>query len=404
MFFPMARSLRAGLTLLCAAGIILATGGSLSAQVVVDDIADPAAAKKGEAKKGEANGIPEIGEVPDGTPEELLAFIDKLQKTNFKPTSRQQAEAFLGKVAKTSVTVADKILDQTGPKDEARARAARMKLQSLTLLARLGDRDAEATLGDFAESLVSGGDAELAAEAAQIVLVSDAQKILKNQDLAGAESVVSRINALLEKDPDDGAIAQFAMQFAGALEHMPEGSEAAGKAYAAFGGAFVKSSNPQIKAMGEGMAGMLRRLGLVGNEMEIRGTNLDGQAFDQKTLDGKVVLVDFWATWCGPCIAEMPNVLAAYEKYHDKGFEVVGISLDTDRDALEAFLKEKEIPWTILFEQPEGQGWQHPLAAYYGITGIPTVILVGRDGKVVSMDVRGEKLGEELAKIFKDAK
>jgi hypothetical protein len=170
MFFPMARSLRAGLTLLCAAGIILATGGSLSAQVVVDDIADPAAAKKGEAKKGEASGIPEIGEVPDGTPEELLAFIDKLQKTNFKPTSRQQAEAFLGKVAKTSVTVADKILDQTGPKDEARARAARMKLQSLTLLARLGDRDAEATLGDFAESLVSGGDAELAAEAAQIVL------------------------------------------------------------------------------------------------------------------------------------------------------------------------------------------------------------------------------------------
>ena len=194
------------------------------------------------------------------------------------------------------------------------------------------------------------------------------------------------------------------MQFAGALEHMPGGTEAAGKAYAAFGGSFVKSSNPQIKAMGEGMAGMLRRLSLVGNEMEISGTNLDGSPFDQKSLAGKVVLVDFWATWCGPCVAELPNVLAAYEKYHDKGFEVVGVSLDTDRDALEGFLKEKEIPWTILFEQPEGQGWQHPLAAYYGITGIPTVILIGRDGKVVSMDVRGEKLGEALAKLFKDAK
>ena len=116
------------------------------------------------------------------------------------------------------------------------------------------------------------------------------------------------------------------------------------------------------------------------------------------------MLVDFWATWCGPCIAEMPNVLAAYEKYHDKGFEVVGVSLDTDRDALETFLKEKEIPWTILYEEPQGQGWQHPLASYYGITGIPTVILVGRNGKVVTMDVRGEKLGEELGKLFKDAK
>jgi thiol-disulfide isomerase/thioredoxin len=399
MFFPMARSRRAGQALLCAAGIILATGGSLSAQVVVDDVLDPAA-----AKKGEANGIPEIGEIPDGTPEELLAFIEKLHKTNFKPTSRQQAEAFLGKVAKTSVTVADKILEQTGPKDEARGQASRMKLQSLTLLARLGDREAEGTLGEFAATLLGGEDQELAAEAAQIVLVSDAQKILKTQDLTGAEDLVTRVGALLEKDPDDGAIAQFAMQFAGALEHMPGGSEAAGKAYATFGASFVKSGNPQIKAMGEGMAGMIRRLALVGNEMEISGTNLDGSPFDQKTLAGKVVLVDFWATWCGPCIAEMPNVLAAYEKYHDKGFEVVGISLDTDRDALEAFLKEREIPWTILFETPEGQGWQHPLAAYYGITGIPTVILVGRDGKVVSMDVRGEKLGEELAKLFKDAK
>jgi hypothetical protein len=100
----------------------------------------------------------------------------------------------------------------------------------------------------------------------------------------------------------------------------------------------------------------------------------------------------------------MPNVLAAYEKYHAKGFEVVGVSLDTDRDALEGFLKEKEIPWTILFEQPEGEGWQHPLATQYGITGIPTVILIGRDGKVITMDVRGEKLGEQLSKLFKDAK
>ena len=399
MFLPMARSRRAGSALLCAAAIGLSTCGSLPAQVVVDDIADPSA-----AKKGADDGLPEIDEIPDGSTEELLAYIDKLHKTNFKPTSRKQAEAFLRKVAQTSVAVADKILAQAGPKDEARLQASRMKLQSLTLLTQLGDREAEAAVAEFAKELVAGGDTELAAEGERMLLVGDAKKALQTQDLEAAEALVPRIGAVLEKAPDDAQSAQLAMQFAGALEHMPGGTAVAGKAYATFGGAFAKSSNPQIQAMGEGFAGMLRRLSLIGNEMEISGTSLDGQPFDQKSLAGKVVLVDFWATWCGPCIAEMPNVLAAYEKYHDKGFEVVGISLDTDRDALETFLKEKEIPWTILYEEPQGQGWQHPLASYYGITGIPTVILVGRNGKVVTMDVRGEKLGEELGKLFKDAK
>jgi thiol-disulfide isomerase/thioredoxin len=113
------------------------------------------------------------------------------------------------------------------------------------------------------------------------------------------------------------------------------------------------------------------------------------------------VLVDFWATWCGPCIAEIPNVLEQYEKYHDKGFEVVGVSLDQDREALEKFVAEQKIPWPILFEKPEGEGWQHPLATFYGITGIPTVVLIGRDGKVITLDARGEKLGDRLDELFK---
>ena len=399
MLFPMARTRRACQALFCAVGLMLATGGSLVAQVVVDDVADPAAAKK----EGAA-GIPTIDDVPDGTPEDLLAYIEKLHKTNFQPKSREQAEGYLRNVAANTVAAVDKILEQTKPADEAHIRASRMKLQSLTLLSQIGDDEAEGKMAEFAKTLLDSGDEELAAEAGRMLLISEARRVLTKQDVEGADALVERIGELLAKDPNNGQVVQIAMQIAGALEHMPGGNEVASKAYASFGASFLKSDNPQIKAMGEGFAGMLRRLGLIGNEMEISGTNLDGNPFDQKTLDGKVVLVDFWATWCGPCIAEMPNVLAAYEKYHDKGFEVVGISLDTDRKALETFLKEKEIPWTILHEEPQGEGWQHPLAAYYGITGIPTVILVGRDGKVVSMDVRGEKLGEALAKIFKDAK
>jgi len=86
-----------------------------------------------------------------------------------------------------------------------------------------------------------------------------------------------------------------------------------------------------------------------------------------------------------------------------RGFEVVGISLDQERDALEKFVTERKIPWPILFEPSEGSGWQHPLATYYGISGIPTVILIGRDGNVVSLNARGERLGELLDELFKDS-
>jgi thiol-disulfide isomerase/thioredoxin len=189
------------------------------------------------------------------------------------------------------------------------------------------------------------------------------------------------------------------MQFAGALEQMGDGAVAV-TAIKRFGPLFATSGNEKVRELAESLTGKLRLLELPGKPMEITGTLLDGTAFDQKKLAGKVILVDFWATWCGPCIAEIPNVVAAYEKYHNKGFEVVGISLDEDRAEVEKFVTETKIPWPILFA---GKGWQDPVAQFYGISGIPQLVLIGRDGNVITLDVRGEKLGEQLAAIFKDA-
>jgi thiol-disulfide isomerase/thioredoxin len=147
------------------------------------------------------------------------------------------------------------------------------------------------------------------------------------------------------------------------------------------------------------MAGTLRRMNLLGNEIEIKGKLVDGTDFDWKAYSkGKVILVDFWATWCGPCLAELPNVKKNYEKYHDKGFDVVGISLDTDRKKLESFLEEEGTKWAQLFE--DDAGWKHPVAVHYGISGIPTVILVDQQGKVVSLNARGPELGKQLEKLL----
>jgi thiol-disulfide isomerase/thioredoxin len=117
----------------------------------------------------------------------------------------------------------------------------------------------------------------------------------------------------------------------------------------------------------------------VGKPLDIRFTALDGREVDLAKLKGKVVLVEFWSTTCGPCIAEMPMVKAAYEKLHDQGFEVVAISLDDKESAIRRFIKEKELPWPQHFD---GKGWENLFAVRYGIFGIPTMWLVDKRGNL----------------------
>ena len=126
---------------------------------------------------------------------------------------------------------------------------------------------------------------------------------------------------------------------------------------------------------------------------------------------GPVVLIDFWATWCGPCRAELPNVKKMYKAYHDKGFEVIGVSCDdsSKEDVFKDFLKTNEIPWKQMFDEkavvPNQQRGGKPIqvSEYYGINGIPCPILIGKDGKVISLNARGNELEKQLVKIYGEA-
>ena len=126
--------------------------------------------------------------------------------------------------------------------------------------------------------------------------------------------------------------------------------------------------------------------------------DLNGQPLTLADFKGKVVLIDFWATWCGPCVAELPNVLAAYEKYHGKGFEVIGISLDQSRDALTGFIKEKNMKWVQYFD---GLGWNNKLGEQFGIHSIPATFLLDGEGKIIAKDLRGPALDAKLATLLK---
>jgi peroxiredoxin len=125
--------------------------------------------------------------------------------------------------------------------------------------------------------------------------------------------------------------------------------------------------------------------------------DLAGKPLSIANYKGKVVLIDFWATWCGPCVGELPNVLKAYEANHGKGFEIIGISLDSDEAKLKSFIEEKKMTWVQFFD---GKGWGNKLAAKYGVNSIPATYLLDGEGKIIGKNLRGEALEQAVAKAL----
>jgi len=154
------------------------------------------------------------------------------------------------------------------------------------------------------------------------------------------------------------------------------------------------------------VAGNLKQLESVGKPFELEFTDaVKGSTVSMKGLKGKVVVIDFWATWCGPCVAEMPNMKKLYAKYKDQGVEFIGVSLDQPKeqgglDALKKFVAENEIGWPQYYQ---GKGWQSEFSGSWGINSIPAVFMVDAQGKLHSVNARG-KLDEMIPELLKKAK
>ena len=131
---------------------------------------------------------------------------------------------------------------------------------------------------------------------------------------------------------------------------------------------------------------------------EIALPSPSGDTLRLSDLRGKVVLIDFWASWCGPCRRENPNVVALYRRYHDKGFEIFSVSLDQNGDAWRKAIKDDGLLWP--YHVSDLLSWNSTAGRRYGINSIPATVLVDRQGRILARNLRGEELGNTLEKLF----
>jgi thiol-disulfide isomerase/thioredoxin len=157
--------------------------------------------------------------------------------------------------------------------------------------------------------------------------------------------------------------------------------------------------NPQLTDIAKGnLAGLEteKKLAIGGEPLSFSVTSTDGKTLSPAAYKGKVLLIDFWATWCGPCVKDMPHVKEVYDKYHGKGFEIVGISLDQSRDRLDKYVAANKIAWPQYFD---GKWWNNDVAVRYGVKSIPTTILVDRAGKIRYKSLRGKQLENAVQQL-----
>jgi len=156
-------------------------------------------------------------------------------------------------------------------------------------------------------------------------------------------------------------------------------------------------SDPKIARIVEKAKGQLKKMEALGKPLDMKFTALDGKEVDLSQMKGKVVLIDFWATCCGPCVREIPSVKKSYDELHKQGFEIIGISMDSDKKKLEDFLAKNDMPWPQFFD---GKGWKTSLAVEHGISSIPAMWLVDKEGNLVDQNARSgleEKVKKYLA-------
>jgi thiol-disulfide isomerase/thioredoxin len=359
------------------------------------------------AAKDEPAAVEEETEKPKRNPfvpraslsaEELFEYIDRMMEA---PRSVQSQEEY----GPAMVICAERLIAKNAG-ETMRAYATGVKLQALHKVAQYDNQEYQEKLVTFAKECESDKD-KAVVKAAKFYL-------LENEIVTFQEKKPETYGKLLDETyemlkPLDGEtldarylrVASFLTRV---INELPE-EERVAKEYKRFGELFSKSEYRELskygKRIAKGVPGKNGATDLAGKPMPIDGVTHDDKKFTIEQYRGKVVLVDFWATWCGPCRAAMPALIELYDELHDQGFEVVAVSLDQDKDALIKYIDDNEIEWPNIFDADDSDADRKPLAERYSVNAIPMTFLLDQQGKVVAKNLHGEKLKAKIEELLK---
>ncbi len=318
--------------------------------------------------------------VPDGSNDVLLMFVRTMYVQRMQGGAAEKANEAIAKAV-------EKIL-ASKPTELERQYALQYRVWTL--------ETAEKTLA-YAEELKKKGRPD---DAHQVRSMYFTFKI--NQDVVESSEGKKK----WRKDCDD-AIAflqegsarpsdiQLATTIGDAAETYGDPNDAA-KMYIDLEGIFSQSKDPALLRFCEILTGASRRVKTLGNSLDLKGELLAGGPLKMDAYAGKYVLVYFWASYSGSCTVDLPYLERAYDKYKEKGFEILGFSVDSDRKALENYVAAKKIRWPVVY----GPTGPSPSANYYGVTNVPCMILLGRDGEVIQLRLHASELDKALEKVF----
>ncbi len=347
--------------------------------------------------------------IPEGaTPEELFKKADALLNTERQFNTQEEYQKGLERIVQTAYQIAGKILSTPGIDDTTYAKAKNLQGEMIYTFGTIKP-EVYSRYEKFVRSLPD--DKRLAAsEDGKNVIYSHQAGFLHwsctrtVQQQGSAEEMkryIDEFQTLLLAHPEYAEMVPDLVYPISEFANDKKDPNLFTMLLSDFVKALKGSGNEDLQKVSSGLEGMIRFSRLKGNPMTIAGFTPDGKKFDASPLKGKVVLVNFWATWATPCIAQYPELLALYMQYQDQGFEIVGYSVDEKVDELNDYISSKKLPWGNISAAVTQQQKGTLMTEFYGITAVPTLILIGKDGKVLETDLSIDQLKARLDELLK---